>query len=61
VANRLRPWAAAHGLAIDGLPAVGPPDLFSQTEQADRSPFEFAQRSFKAVAAIRIRSGLLME
>lgn len=30
-----RAWAAAHGLAIDGLPAVGPPDLFSQTEHDD--------------------------
>jgi DNA polymerase-1 len=28
-------WAAAHGLAIDGLPAVGRPDLFSQTEHDD--------------------------
>ena len=34
-AEPARPWAAAHGLAIDGLPAVGPPDLFSQTEHDD--------------------------
>jgi DNA polymerase-1 len=37
-ADPARVWAQLHDLDLDEIPKAGPPDLFSQAENADRSP-----------------------